>query len=163
MNDLYEEPLETIDIEQKCLDIFDLDVHIKRVIIGNVQTGVRARTTIFEADRHTLYAFCTADEPIVLRDVQLMIKGMGIEPEFYLPPHGDKDYFVDFGRQAVAEVYPDLKSYAGLEMSFYQTLAPYNPALVRISRIKGEIREYLKPLQQWQKLQNCSYVRIKVQ
>lgn len=162
MNDLYDEAAEIIDIEQKCRDLFDLGVHVRRVVIGNVQTGARARATVFEADRHTLYVLCMGDDTLVLRDVQRMIKGMGIEPEAYLPPHGDKNYFAEFGRQAIKSMYPGRTSSAGLETSFYQALAPYSPALVRIARINGEIREYHSPLQQWQKLQDCSYSKIKV-
>jgi hypothetical protein len=162
MNDLYDEASEIIDIEQKCRDFFDLEVKAKRVIASNVQTGSRARTTIFEADQHTVYALCVGDETLVLRDVQRMAKGMGIEPEAYLPPHGNENYFAEFGQQAIRSMYPGRMTSAGLETNFYQTLAPYSPALVQIARINGEIREYHSPLQQWQKLQDCSYAKVQV-
>lgn len=162
MNDLYDEASEIIDIEHKCRDLFGVDIHVKRIIFSNIQSGVGAKTTIFEADRHTLYAYCHGDDSLVLRDVQRIMRGMGIEPAEYLPPLGEGKYFADYGKQKIKDMYPGRRSHAGLEVSFYQALAPYSPGLVRIASIKGEIREYHSAMQQWQKLRDYSYTKVSV-
>jgi len=158
----YYEMAEIDELERICRDSFETTVAIKKVLVSNLSTSKGSRTTIFESDRHTLYALCVASQPLVLADIKRIIAGMGIEAEAYLAPHGDNTYFQEFGREAFFNMYPARKVASDKETAFYQTLAPYSPALVRIAKVKGEIREYVSSMREWQPAQTFSYARVQV-
>lgn len=159
LNDISTEVREIINI---CSQRFATDMPVKRIIISDVPTGTESFTTVFESDNQTIYALCTSKKSMTLADVRRIIHGMGMEADAYLPPAGNKNYFKDYGRRAFLAAYPARKISSDKEMAYYQTTAPYNPALVRIAKVNGEIREYLAALQRWQKTAKYSYRRIKI-
>jgi len=159
----YYEVAEINELERICRDSFATNLTIENILISNLSTSRGSRTTIFEADRHELYALCVGSQPLVLADVTRIMMSMGIEAEDYLPPAGDKDYFKAFGRQAFLDIYPGRKAATDQETTFYQTLAPYSPALVRIAKVRGEIREYAPSMREWQSAKTFSYARVRVQ
>lgn len=158
----YYEVAEIAEIERVCRDSFKTPLAIKKILLSNVSTGNGSCVTIFEANRHTLYAFCVAAKPLVFRDVKRIITSMGIEPATYLPPLGDATYFQKYGRKAFFDIYPGRKNAPAAETAYYETLAPYSPALVRIAKIKGEIREYVPSIHEWQRTQLFSYAKVEV-
>jgi hypothetical protein len=159
----YYEVAEINELERICRDSFATDLAIKNILISNLSTGRGSRTTVFEADRHALYALCVGSQPLVLADIVRIITSTGIEAEDYVPPAGDRDYFKAFGRQAFLDMYPGRKAASDQEMEFYQTLAPYSPALVRIAKVRGEIREYAPSMREWQLAKAFSYAKVRVQ
>lgn len=162
MINLKDTSLESREIARLCSQCFGVDADIKRVIATDVTTGKGSFTSVFETSDHTIYALCTSKQSLTLSDVRKIIHGMGMEADAYLPPASNKSYFEDYGRKAFALAYPARKIYSNREIAYYKTMAPYCPALVRISKINGEIREYLSALQRWQKALGYSYRRIKI-
>ena len=158
----YYEVAEITEIERMCRDYFKTPLAVKKILISNVSTGNGSRVTIFEADRHILYALCIASKPLAFRDIKRIITGMGIEPALYLPPLGDGTYFQNYGREAFFGMYPGRKTASAAETGYYETLAPYSPALVRIAKIKGEIREYASSIHEWQRMRLFSYAKVEV-
>lgn len=165
MSDLYAYATHLVDLEHACQDNFGVQLKIKRIISDDISTSDKSNTTVFETDNHTIYAFCRADSKLTLSDVKHIMKRMGMEVEAFLPPRGIDDYFVKFSRQAFTATYPgrNVGDMTAQQRAFYQDLAPYSPALVRVGRVKGEIREYFAALQRWQRSRPYSYARIKVQ
>jgi hypothetical protein len=89
---------------------------------------------------------------------------MGMKAEKYLPPDANENYFLRFGQKIFQDVFPGRKISTNQDtLSYYQTLAPYSPALVRISKIDGEIRQYSKIGQKWSSTLELSYQRMQVQ
>jgi len=149
--------------EKICRDCFGVDLKIKNLILDEVSTSRNSYTTVFKADHNVIYALCVSDNPLVLADVKSIIRLMGMKAEFFLPPNADKDYFLNFGHGAFLDVYPARKAGSDQEIHYYKTLAPYSPALVRISKVNGEIRRYDKIWQEWQSAIKFSYLRMQVQ
>lgn len=149
-------------VEDFCKIDFDVSLRVKDVLLYEVPTSYSSQTTIFKTDRNTVYALCQSDEPMSLSDVNNLIKSMGMEADEFLPPNGDKNYFLRFGYRLFLSVFPSRKPTTAKDLAYYKTLTPYSPALVKIRKINGEIRQYDKIWQKWQKALDFSYLRTRV-
>lgn len=152
-----------LKVENLCRNYFNIDLRIDKIIQNNLPTGDSSCTTVFMTDRNEIYALCTGDDSLKLADVKKVIKSMGMKAEEYLPPGADDDYFLRYGQRVFQSTFPYRKTVLPQETTFYQTLTPYSPALVRIGKINGEIRQYNKICQEWQKAFEFSYLRLWVQ
>lgn len=156
------DPSEIEKIEKVCKDQFNVDLNVKGILIGNANTSKNSHTTVFKTNHGNIYALCVSDAPMMLADMASIIKSMGMKADTFLPPNGDKEYFEQAGSNIFQTVFPSHKMPQNTETSYYQTLSKYNPALVRISRIDGEIRQYNDQLRRWSKVLELSYTRMQV-
>lgn len=154
---------EVANVEDYCKANFGVDLKIKDILLNNAPTSLNSQTTIFNDDQNMMYALYTSDERMTLAEVMNLVKSMGMEADEYLAPGGDKDYFLRFGYKLFMTVFPNLKPSSAKEISYYKTFTPYSPALVRISKVTSEIREYNRIWKQWQKSLNFSYNRMRTQ
>lgn len=150
-------------IEQLCKTQFNIDIRVENVIVDDVQTGPNSYATVFQVDQHTLYVLCESDDPMTLSDVKHIVKSMGVEAAAYLAPRADSEYFARYGHEAFLRAYPGRKTETDQEKSYYQTLSPYTPALIKVAKINGEIRRYNSVVSNWQKVLDYSYARMRVQ
>jgi hypothetical protein len=150
-------------LEGFCKDYFGVDLHVRKIIQSDLPAGEKLYTTVFMTDRNELYALCTDDDSLLLADIKLVIKSMGMEAEEFMPPNADANYFLRYGKKIFLAVFPDRKTVSMKDVKFYQTLAPYGPALIRISKIDKEIRQYNKIRQNWQAVFEFSYLRLRIQ
>jgi hypothetical protein len=153
---------EITDIERICRDQFATDIVIKQAIISDLTVEETARMTVFETDRKELYALCQSTQPLTLASIRRIVRGMGAKAEVYIPPDRDQNHFIDYGRKVFASVFPGRKLNSNDDISYYISQCPYSPALIKIARIDGEIREYIPIIEQWKKVLEYSYNRIKV-
>lgn len=144
-------------LEGICREFFKVNLCVTEIVFNDVSTGKYSRTTVFKDDREEVYALCLSDEPLVLADIRNIISSMGMKAQEYLPPDADYEYFSRNGRKIFESVFPDRKITNDQEITFYKTLAPYSPALVRISQIHPEVREYNDIRNQWQNSMQLSY------
>jgi hypothetical protein len=88
---------------------------------------------------------------------------MGLKAELYFPPKGQPDYFDGIGREKFRDVFPGRSHISSDDITFYRTLAPYNPALVLIGEVKnGEIYQYDSDARgDWRVATKFTYRRIK--
>ena len=149
-------------LEKFCRDYFRVNLQIQDIILHEIPSSQSSRTTIFKVGRNTIYALCVSDNPIILADVKNIIKSMGMKADKFLPPNADENYFARFGQKSFQSVFPGHKPVNASETTYYQTLAPYSPALIRINKVNGEIRQYNKNWQKWQKTLEFSYTRMQV-
>lgn len=149
-------------VEKICQDCFDVNLQVKNLILDDAPTSKGSHTTVFRTDHGTIYALCIADDPLVLADVKNIVKSMGMHAEAYLPPNADKNYFLHFGQKSFQSVFPGRKVETDQDVSYYKTLAPYSPALIRIAKVDGEIRRYDNIWQQWQSALEFSYLHMQV-
>lgn len=150
------------EIERICKEHFQMQLPVSRLIIPDVPADGHTYTTVFESGQ-TLYALCEAEKPITLREVRTIIKQMGMEAEAYYPPDMDGSYFMRFARHAFLSVFPGRDVVDSSDLVYYQTLAPYSPALIRIRKVNGAIRRYNPKAQNWQKTLDFSYFHPQVQ
>jgi len=161
MIDLLDNNTSTIpNVENYCKDNFGVNLQIRDILLSNTPTSLNSRTTIFKDNHNMVYALCISDDRMTLAEIMNLIKSMGMEADEYLPPNGDKDYFLRFGYKLFMTVFPNLKPNSAKEISYYKTFTPYSPALVRISKVTSEIREYNRIWKQWQKSLDFSYNQL---
>ncbi|HEU5122253.1 MAG TPA: hypothetical protein VFT59_05410 [Candidatus Saccharimonadales bacterium] len=144
-------------IEHACQTTFAYSVRVTNIVADALETPKNSHTTIFETDGGELLALCHSNETLELGDIKRIIRGMGLEAAYYFPPAGYDNYFIDFGKKAFAASFPGRRITEHDNLSFYESLAPYNPALVKIGKINGEIRGYIPVLEQWYKVVDFNY------
>lgn len=149
-------------IENLCYKSFKVNLGAENIVALKLNSSKNSFTTIFTTHDKLLYALCVGDEFLQFADVKNIIESMGMVAEKYLPPNADKKYFIKFGEKKFQYHYPSHNKVTPKQTKFYQTLAPYSPALVRIKKIKGPINKYDNLNKKWQKAFDYSYQHIKV-
>lgn len=156
------EKTELIDLEGTCRAHFDAPLRIARIVAENIPTGKSSCTSVFETKNHEVYALITSDTPLVLADIKRIARGVGIEAAAYVPPAFDSNYFLNYGRDGFLAAYPGRKLTATDDISYYESLAPYTPALIKVASVKTELRQYVPVINQWRKVVDYSYSHIEV-
>lgn len=153
--------LDDIAIETACKDQFGINLNIDEVVVRGASVGQSAQATVFKTTAGQFFAYVTSrGTQQLLADVQKMILRMECEAETYYPPNGEKEYFDRIGREKFKTLFPGKPIISDDDLRYYKGLAPYNPALVRLSKIKGEIRAYDEHLKTWRKVKDYHYSKI---
>ncbi len=129
---------------------FNVKLSVTSVIANDIVAGDKTYVSLFET-KYGTYALCESEQLLTLQDVMNITRSIGLTAQGYYAPFGNKNYFADYGKKIHSSVFPSRKSVAVEDISFYQKLSPYSPALIRISRIEGELRHYNPVIKKWQK------------
>jgi len=154
--------LDDIAIEKSCKDRFNLALDVTDVIARAVSAGVATRATIFATAKKHVYVFIQSQSSLVLDDVRKIVRRMELEADGFIPPYGEADYFDRIGRAKFKAMFPGKAIVGDDDLRYYRNLALYNPALVRLSKIKGEIRGFEVESKAWRKVKDYTYSKIKV-
>jgi hypothetical protein len=147
-------------IEQACKDHFALSLNIGEVIVRGISAGQSSLAAIFKTTNGQLFLFIISRGTQLLADVQKIVARMECEAEVYYPPFGEKEYFERIGSEKFKALFPGKPILGEDDLRHYKGLAPYNPALVRLSKVKGEIRAYDEHLKTWRKVKDFHYSKI---
>lgn len=147
-------------IERACQQAFAIKLDILEVIARQIPAGFTSTATVFKTSPNMAYVFIRSQSNQLLADVQKMLRQMNIEAGDFLPPHGEKEYFKRIGEEKFKAMYPGKHIMADEDTRYQRTLAPYNPALVRVTRIRGEIRGFHFESKSWRKVKDCTFSRI---
>jgi len=150
-------------IERACQQTFGLKLQISDVIARDVPTGYTSTATVFKTSPNTVYVYIRSQSKLLLADVKKMIRSMNIDAEDFVPPHGDADYFKRIGTEKFKAMFPGKHIMSEADIRYYETLSPYNPALVRVARIKGDIRGFQTESQSWRKVKDYAFNKITLQ
>lgn len=132
-----------VALERLVKDRFGLDVDIDAVILRRADVSRTATATVFLTKKKQLLTYFDANSPMLLADVKKLVTRMGMRAELFFPPKGQPHYFDDIATDKFRAVFPGLKIVSSDDLTYYRTLAPYNPALVLISEVKnGEIYQF---------------------
>ena len=142
MNDLYHEVKRLDSLESTCRALFGTSIKPKHILESNIPTRKSSYTTIFETTKGEIYALCIADTPLVFADVRRIIRDIDDGPVKYIPPQNNAEYFHAYGRQAFRDSFPGRTLNSDDDISFYVSLAPYNPALVRLT-LKANLGKFI--------------------
>lgn len=157
-----EEIFSDISIEKLAANQFGVSFDIKQVVVRDLPLSVSVRATLLITTKNQLYLYVVGEAPLVLADIKKFVGRMGLVADAYLPPADEPDYFNRVGREKFIEVFPSRRPLNDSDIAYYRTLAPYNPALVRIARIKNsEIFGYDLDAHDWRKVAEFSYSKIK--
>lgn len=154
--------LDDLAIENTCKERFNLALDVTEVIVRGVPAGVATRATIFVTAKKHVYALIQAQSSLVLDDVLKIVRRMELEADGFIPPYGEADYFNRIGRTKFKAMFPGKAIVGDDDLRYYRNLAPYNPALIRLSKIKGEIRAFEVESRAWRKVKDYTYSKIKV-
>lgn len=143
---------------------FAKKIEITRMLVRDVQVGPVAHASVFRAKGGGAYVLIRTSNPMTLGDVTKIMRNMGIEVDNYLPPAGVENYFNDNAIRKYKEVFPGKRIQNDAEeLRYYRTLVPYSPALVRIARIGGELREYEPESRRWNVIKRLTYSQVRAQ
>lgn len=151
-----------INLEKTIGREFDLQLDITDVISRDITVGITAKGTVFKTPQNTHFLHVTSQGTLNFGDVKRIVRSMGLEAEAFLPPRGDQEYFKRIGIEKFKQMFPGKYLMGDEDTRYYETLAPYNPALVRLSKIKGEILGYTIATGQWHKVKSYAYTKMKV-
>lgn len=132
-----------------CQRIFNVALPITAVLFDDINTADDALGILFQTSSSHLYALFISDGAQTLADVRKRAKAMGLTIDGYYYPKGDAHYFTRAGYKAFQAAYPGRREWSTQEARYFQTLAPYSPALLRVKAIDGEIRRFNKHDRKW--------------
>lgn len=152
---------------RECNEIIPREFHVslpaERILFDDIETGPNSYAVMFQSKKDVYVLLVAKDgHRQTLGDVQRIVKGMGLEAERYFPPAADPRYFYREGVKHFKKLYPARKKWTTSDVRFYQSLADYGPALVRVASINGEVRRYNMYSKTWQKVFDYSFRKIQV-
>lgn len=150
-------------MEREIKDYFGVDADIRKAITFRMPIGPSSEATLFLNKKKQLYLFIAGHSRFTLGDVKKIVSKMGLKADIYLPPKNRPQYFDEVGKIKFHDVFPGRKNTTAADLTFYKTLAPYNPALVLISEVKkGVVYQYDSDSNTgWRPATKFSYRRIK--
>jgi hypothetical protein len=142
---------------------FHVYLPISEFLFDDIETGPHSYAVLFKSGQDA-YALILTEEGYTqtLNDVRRIVKGMGLEAQRFFPPGADPLYFYEEGVKHFLDVYPGRKQWKKDDITFYQSLADYSTALVRLSSVNGEIRRFNTHSSSWQKAFDFSFRKIPV-
>ena len=150
-----------IAIEKAVQEKFGLSIDIAEVIVRSVPVGITAQGTLFKTTASQIMLYVASQAAQVLDDVQKIVTRMNLEAEQFVPPHSEVDYFNRVGGEKFKAMFPGKRITSDEDLRYYKNIAPYNPALVKISKVKGEVKAYDPQSRTWHKVKDYSYSKIK--
>jgi hypothetical protein len=150
-----------IAIERACKDKFVQTVDIADVVVRAEPVGITAQATLFKTTNGQVFLYITSQATQLLDDVQKIVTRMNLEAEHFLPPGAEAEYFERIGRDKFKTMFPGKPIASADDLRYYKNLAPYNPALVRISKVNGEVRAFDPKSRTWHKAKDYHYSKIK--
>jgi hypothetical protein len=157
MNDeIYDDTI----IERACESAFGLKLSIREVIARDISTGYTSTATVFKTSPTVLYIFIKSQSAQTLADVRAIVRNMNIDADKFIAPHGDAEYFKRIGVEKFKSLFPGKHIVSDDDTRYYQTLAPYNPALIRVAKVKGTIRSFHYESKSWRKARDYTFNKI---
>lgn len=152
-----------IALEQVAKNIFGLRLDIDKVIVRQAPVSRTATASVYLTTKKQLFCCIAGQTNLSLGDVKKIISRMGLKAELYVPPKGRPHYFDDIGKRHFQAVFPGRLHITSDDLTYYRTLAPYNPALVQINEIPtGEIYQFDTDARgHWRTSVKFTYRRIK--
>jgi len=150
-------------LEQIAKSRFGMQIDIDHVIVRAIPVSRVATATLLLTTKKQLLLYVNGNSKLLLSDIKKIVSRMGLVAELYMPPKGQPHYFDDIGAEKFKAVFPGRSNPSKLDLQYYSTLAPYNPALVQISEVKlGEIKQFDTDARgQWRVVARFAYRRIK--
>jgi hypothetical protein len=156
-----EEIFEDIAIEQAAKDKFGISLDIAEVVVRGAATGITSKGTVFRTSNGQMWLYIVSHGTQLFDDVQKIVNRMNVEADLFAPPHAEADYFNRIGRDKFKTMFPGKSIRGEDDLRYYKKLALYNPALIRLSKVKGEIRAYDPQSKSWHKAKDYAYSKIK--
>lgn len=137
------EMYEDLAAEEIIRDQFAIDMTISKTLLSNIPVSHTMEATVLLNDKSQLYVLINGRSRLKFGDVRKIIARMGLKAEYYLPPQGDGRYFENIALRHFKTIFPGRSIISDADLRYYRTLAPYMPALVKVSEVtKGVIFQF---------------------
>lgn len=146
-------------IEHLAADKFSIELDVASVLFDDIQTGDQSYATIFQCADGEVYVLHEDTVPVALVEVASRMKSLGVKVGGFFPPNGDKSYFDKQGYEIFKQTYPGRTIPTEQERAFYEYQSPYNPAIMLVERVSGEIRRYNSASGAWKSDSVFTYSR----
>lgn len=146
-------------IQKACMISFGVALKPTDIIARDIPAGIAARATVFGVGAKGLYVYIFSQGGMVLADVKKIIRQMQCEPDMFFPPRADGTYFHRVGVAKFKTLFPGKHITSSDDTRYYETLAPYNPALVRISQVNGELRGFVTESKEWRRFKAFTFTK----
>lgn len=159
MHEVYDD----LNLEKVLKAQFHVNMEIDSVIARKFPVSRSGYGTLFLNDKRQLFLYIENQGRMTLNEVKKIVSRVGLKAGQFLPPKGQSDYFDEIGRQKFREVFPGRGYVSEMDISYYRTLAPYNPALIAITEVKdGVVRQYDPDARDdWRPIAQLTYRRIR--
>lgn len=147
-------------LKQLIAEQFDVKLDIAEFVLRAAPVGASAQATLFKTVNNHMYLYVLSQSAQVLGDMHTVVRRMNCEADITYPPHGEDDYFGRIARDKFKIMFPGKHITSDEDLRYYKTITPYNPALFRLSKIKGELRGLDRETKQWRKIKDYSYSKI---
>jgi hypothetical protein len=131
------EMFDDFELEKLIKEQFGVILDVDTVIARRISVGSGGHATVFLTNKKQLYCYVAGPARLLLSDIRKIMTRMGLKADQYFPPKGQPHYFDDVARQKFRDVFPGRRDARDDDLAFYRTLAPYCPALISISEVKG--------------------------
>ncbi len=163
MSELEYNAMRKRECEELIPRLFHVYLPVKSFLFDDIETGEDSYAVLFESGHETYALLISSEEhPSTLSDVRSIAKSMGLRVQRYFPPGADPEYFHREGVKHFLKAYPARKQWTKEDIMFYESLATYHVALVRIDAIQGEVRRYNSHSKAWQRAFTYSYKKVTV-
>lgn len=132
-------------------------MQVTDVLFDDIQTGDNSYATIFRTADHKMFILHEDKDPITLFEVQRRMKLLGVKTRGVLSPLGDKTYFTNQGRQIFLQTYPGRTTATDEEKSFYESQSLYNPAIMLVANIPGDLKHYSPRTASWKVIDKYNF------
>ena len=159
MHDVYDD----MTLEKILKAQFGVPIEVDSVIGRRFPISRTGTATLFLTDKKQLFLYIENQGKMTLSEVKKIVSRIGLRAEKYLPPKGRPQYFDEVGLLKFREVFPGRSQVSEMDLTYYKTLAPYNPALVSISEVKDGSIYCFDPDSStgWRSAAKFSYRRIR--
>ncbi len=142
---------------------FGLRIEVKQTLVRSTPVSHTSEATVILTSKNQLYVLIRGQSRLSLGEVKKMVARMGLKAELFIPPKGQPDYFNKIAKEHYRKVFPGRSKMSNDDLAYYQTLAPYQPALVQISEVsKGRIYRFdTDSASSWRPVTDFSYRRIR--
>lgn len=149
-------------LEDLVLAEFQLDTPVDRVVAWQLPLSRSVFCHVFFNNKNQLFVYISSPSRQTLGDVQKLLYRLGVSAYQFLPPAGQKDYFREIASGHFAKTYPGRKIVSEQDLSYFKTLAPYNPALVQVKNVKNGVLNCFDPdaKGQWRVFCKLRYSRL---
>lgn len=163
MTGMNEQVYEDFALEKNLKAQFGVAAEVDSVIARRIPVSRTAEATLFLTKKKQLFLYVTSQSKLLLSDVQKIVSRVGLKAELYMPPKNRPHYFDEVGTEKFREIFPGRGHINEQDIAFYRTLAPYSPALILISEVKGGmIYQYDSDTNgDWRQHTKFAYRRIK--
>ncbi len=150
-----------IAIEKTCQQRFGISFDIAEMVVRNLPVGITAHASLFKTTNNQMLLYVVSQAAQLLDDVQKIVARMNLEADVFLPPNAEPEYFDRIGRDKYKVMFPGKHITSDDDLRYYRNLSPYNPALVRIAKVKGEVKGYDPQSRTWHKARDYTFSKIR--